>query len=133
LPYQLTASSDSPWLSAQYIINGVVHFSYYPNTGAPRTGHITVLGVPITINQAGGFIAPTLSGATISGGQMHFSFTAPGGGGGTYSVHTSTNAALPLSQWTLLGYPAYFGGNNYTFSTPVNTNEPARFFLVVAP
>jgi streptogramin lyase len=132
-PYQVTPTTDVPWISVQYLFNGVVRFVYYANTGAPRTGHITVLGVPITINQAGGFIPPTLTGTTISGGQMQFSFTAPGGGGGTYAVYSSTNVALPITQWTFVNYASYLGGINYSFSTPVNTNDLARFFIVVAP
>ncbi len=47
-------TSDQPWLSAGSILDGAAEYSFTANTtGAPRTAHLTVLGVPVTITQAG--------------------------------------------------------------------------------
>jgi hypothetical protein len=38
--------SDQPWLTIGNIVNGVINFSFTPNTaGTPRTAHITVPGI----------------------------------------------------------------------------------------
>ena len=46
------------WLTIGAVANGVVHFSFTANTGAARTAHITVLGQPITVTQAGTVLPP---------------------------------------------------------------------------
>ena len=53
-------TSDQPWLTIASVSNGVVNFAFTANTtGASRTGHITMLGVPYTVTQ--GVLAPTIS------------------------------------------------------------------------
>jgi hypothetical protein len=48
-----TAQSDSTWLTVVAAGNGIVRFSFDYNGGAPRSGHIAILGNSVTVNQAG--------------------------------------------------------------------------------
>lgn len=52
---------------------------------------------------------------------------------GTYSVLTSTNAALPLNQWTLVATNNFNGVGGFSFSNTVDTNAPMRFFRLQIP
>jgi sugar lactone lactonase YvrE len=44
-------TSDQPWLAINGTSNGVVSFSFEPNTGPTRTGHINLLGQSVAITQ----------------------------------------------------------------------------------
>jgi streptogramin lyase len=44
-------SSDQSWLTVGTSANGVVNYSYTQDTGAARTGHLTILGQQITVQQ----------------------------------------------------------------------------------
>jgi sugar lactone lactonase YvrE len=57
--------SDQPWLTVGTTANGIVNFSYAVNaSGSPRTGHITVLGIPFTVNQGLLVAVPNVNGLT---------------------------------------------------------------------
>jgi len=57
--------SDQSWLTIGTVANGIVNFSYAVNaSGSPRTGHITVLGVPFTVNQGLLVAVPNVTGQT---------------------------------------------------------------------
>ena len=59
---------------------------------------------------------------------------AMGGTGGTpnwnYSVLTSTNLALPLSQWSVIASDQFDLAGNFSFNTPVNPADGQRFYVL---
>jgi streptogramin lyase len=102
------SSSDQPWLTVGASANGVVNFSFVQNLGSARTAHLTVLGQPITIQQASGL--PTIT-----------QFSVPGTGAEGSAVTLSATAALPAGviatltyTWTVTAPPG--AGNNLTLT-----------------
>src|SRR5262249_9783259 len=127
-----TPTSDQPWLTIGAINNGAVGFSFTANTGASRTGHITLFGVSITVNQAGVITPPLLSGAKmLSNGTFQFSFT--NNPAGSFTVISTTNVSLPLSQWTVAGVPTMIAPGVFQFTSGLATNGPRRFYNVRSP
>ncbi len=78
-------------------------------------------------------IAPfEIGGITVSGTSL--SITGSGGTpSGTYHVRTSTNAAAPLSTWTVFGNGSFDSHGNFNFSGSINPAEPKRFYILVTP
>ena len=75
--------------------------------------------------------SPILVNVLQTNGTFQFSFT--GSAPLQYTVLTSTNITLPLSNWTVAGLATNTGGNNYTFSVPVAPNQPAQFYQAKVP
>jgi hypothetical protein len=127
-----TPTSDQPWLTFGTISNGAVSFSFTANTGASRTAHINIFGVSITVNQAGIISVPYLTGARmLANGAFQFSFT--NNSAGSYTVITTTNVSLPLSQWTVAGVPTIVAPGVFQFTSGPGTNGPRRFYSVRSP
>jgi fibronectin-binding autotransporter adhesin len=64
--------------------------------------------------------------------------TLTGSGGadnGTYRIYSSTNVirADPLSAWTLVGTNSFSPSGTFSFPIGINTNQPAMFYMIVAP
>jgi hypothetical protein len=128
----LSPTSDQPWLTIGTIANGVVNFSFTANTGATRTAHITLFGVSIAVTQAANITPPFLTGAKmLSNGAFQFSFT--NNPGGSFTVITTTNVSLPLSQWTVAGVPTNISPGVFQFTSGAATNGPRRFYTVRSP
>jgi hypothetical protein len=74
----------------------------------------------------------TVSSTKVSAG--HLVLTGSGGTpGGAYSWLTSTNAAAPLSTWTIDTTGAFDTSGNFSNAIPINTNVPAQFFRLKTP
>ena len=78
-----TAASAVPWLTvtsgASGTGSGSVQIEAQANTGAPRSGSVTIAGQPFTVNQAGGCtyaINPTASSAAAGAGAVAVAVTA---------------------------------------------------------
>jgi sugar lactone lactonase YvrE len=124
-------SSDQPWLTISGVTNGVVSFSFTANTGSTRTAHITLLGQTIPVAQAG-IMPPTLTGATMLGnGAFQFAFS--NNQGMSFTVISSTNLSLPLTNWTAVGTPSNIGPGLFQLTTQSTTNDPQRFYRVRSP
>jgi hypothetical protein len=67
----------------------------------------------------------------LPNGSAQFSFTNQTGL--TFSVYASTNVALPLAQWTLLGSPTESPAGTFQFTDAAATNSPRRFYRVTSP
>ena len=76
--------------------------------------------------------ASTLTGATIlTNGTLEFTFVnSPGV---LFSVLTTTNLSLPLSNWMVLGGVTEVSPGQYQFTDPQVTNMPERFYRVRSP
>ena len=120
-------TSDSAWLTVTGVTNGVVSYAFTANTGANRTGHITVLGEAVTVTQSS--LADGIRATLVSGNlQLTFS-NAPSA---TYTILTSTNLLAARTTWTVAGTASNIAPGVYQFATPV-TNGPKRFFCVRSP
>jgi DNA-binding beta-propeller fold protein YncE len=131
------ASDSTNWLTINGVTNGVVSFAFTANTNtSARTGNITVLGQSIAITQTNGVAVtpPTLTGASIlASGAFKLGFTAPSGVG--FTVLTTTNLALSVTNWTVAGTAVETptGSGQYQFSDPAATNGGQRFYRVRSP
>ena len=123
-------TNSQPWLTITGVTNGVVSFAFTFNTGAARTNTITVLGRPISVTQS---VLPTpilINSHMLGSGSFQFAFTNVAGG--TFTVLSSTNVSLPLSNWTSLGAPVEGPPGQYQFTDTAATNSP-RFYILVSP
>jgi len=109
-----------------------VTFAFTANTtAASRTATITLLGQTIHVTQAA-VQPPVLTGFSIVGsGAFQFGFT--NNQGASFTVWSSTNLALPLSNWMVLGTLTNDGSGIYGFTDPAATNDQQRFYRVTSP
>ncbi len=123
--------SDQPWLVITGVTNGIVDFLVAPATG-PRTGHINLLGLSVPISQNVIISRPILTGVKNLGtGGFQFSFT--NNQTTNFTVLSTTNLALPLSNWTVLGPASNAGPGLFQFTAPAATNGAQRFYRVRSP
>ncbi|HEX3801028.1 MAG TPA: DUF5010 domain-containing protein [Verrucomicrobiae bacterium] len=73
-----------------------------------------------------------ITAAIVSGSSIHFAGTN-GVANGTYRVLTSTNAMLPLVNWTAVLTNSFDASGAFSNSIPINLNEPGRFYRLVEP
>jgi len=120
--------SDQPWLTNISVAHGVVSFAFTANNGPVRAGNLTVLGRKIHITQSGAsmLINPTI----LPNGAFQFAFTnAPGA---SFTVCSTTNVALPLSQWLQIGSPTETSPGHYIFTDTPATNSQT-YYTVRSP
>jgi len=128
----LAPTSDQSWLTITGITNGVVSFSFTANTGPARTAHITLLGQTVSITQGVIGSPPTLTGPQmLSNGVLQFAFTNRQSA--SFTVLSSTNPSLPLSNWTVVGVASNIGASQFLFSLQPSTNAPQSFYTVRSP
>ncbi len=72
-----------------------------------------------------------LSSAAVSNGVFNFSFTNTPGA--NFTVLTTTNVSLPLSNWTALGGLAEIAPGLFQFTDPQAATNEQRFYCVRAP
>jgi hypothetical protein len=131
-------TSDQPWLTISGAAKGVVSFSFTTNTGPSRTAHITLLGQSIPITQAVIGTPPTLTDVQMLGnGVVQFAFT--NNPGATFTVLSTTDLSMPLSNWTVVGTASNAVSNVFLFTTqPTIRNAsmayaPPKFQLRLCP
>ncbi len=129
-----TPVSDSDWLTITGSINGVVSFAFTANPlTTSRTANITLLGQTIPVTQSAAPVTPpTLTGLTILGnGAFQFSFINDQDA--SFTVLTTTNLTLSLTNWTVLGTLTNNGSGQYQFIDQTATNGGQRFYRVSSP
>jgi hypothetical protein len=100
-------------------------------TTSNRTASINLLGQPIAITQSA-VTRPTLIGPTLmSDGTFQIAFSN-NDQGATFTVLTTTNPSLPLTNWTVLGPATNTTPGVFQFSTDT-TNMPQGFYRVRSP
>jgi hypothetical protein len=112
--------------------NEVMAGTHRFNTGIAARGRIYVandnrvyaFSVPVSpIN----LTEPTM----LPNGAFHFTFTnAPGVG---FTAFCTTNAALPFTNWTRLGFVAEVSPGQFEFTDPQAANDGVRFYRVRSP
>lgn len=75
---------------------------------------------------------PTIRTISISSGQVIIGGTNNFGAGGTYHVLTSTNVALPLTNWTVLTSGSFDANGNFSSTNSSGTNSQ-QFFILQVP
>jgi hypothetical protein len=125
-------TSDQSWLAITGVTNGVVSFSFTANTsGSNRTANITLLGQTIPVTQSD-VTPPFLTGVQmLGGGVCQFSFSSTSGA--SFSVLSTTNLSLPLSNWTVVGAAANTAPGQFQFTSQPTTNDAKRFYTVRSP
>ena len=72
---------------------------------------------------------PTIGSISISGNNLIF--TGAGGiVGGTYYLLSSTNLALPLTNWTIIATNHFDGIGSFNFTNSTDPNTPRSFYLL---
>jgi hypothetical protein len=93
--------------------------------GIPSTSSIVNISVPAPT-------VPTITDARfLTSGSFQFSFT--NSVGAIFGVLTTTNVALPLTNWTALGGVTEISPGQFQFMDPQATNNPQRFYSVRSP
>ena len=93
-----------------------------------NTGNLYVNGT-ISVATQNGILHPPV----FSGNQIILSGTE-GTAGGTYSVLSTTNLTIPVSQWTVVstGNPIDSNGN-FSYTNTITPNTPAEYFMIRQP
>jgi hypothetical protein len=126
-----TATSNASWITitsgANGSGNGTVTFSIAANSGAPRSGTITIGGQTFTVNQATGCaysISPISTNISANGGNGNFNITS-----GTGCVWTATSNALWIN---LTGGSSGEGNGTVFFSVATNMGAARTGTITVA-
>ncbi|HEV2455262.1 MAG TPA: autotransporter-associated beta strand repeat-containing protein [Verrucomicrobiae bacterium] len=88
----------------------------------PSTGVLTITSVG----------APTFNRVTLSGGNLIFT----GSGfspGNPYEVLSATNLLTPVPNWVTNVSGTFGAGGTFSNGIPVNSSEPAQFFMLKTP
>jgi hypothetical protein len=76
---------------------------------------------------------PPLLASPVFGTNGAFSFSLTSVSNVDFSVLSSTDIALPLGQWSILGPALQYAPGQYQFTDPNAANYPQRFYRVVSP
>ncbi len=76
-------------------------------------------------------LATLTNAARLGNGAFQFSFTNTPGA--TFTAWASTNVALPLSNWTSLGYVTEISSGQYQFTDLQATTNARRYYRVSSP
>ena len=104
--------------------------------GYPRLSgaHVDIGAVEAQMASAGN--PPMLMNSVWSSGggsSATFQFSFTNSENLDFSALTSTNVALPLTNWTILGNAIQVTPGVYQFTDPGAANHPQRFYQVVSP
>lgn len=127
-----TASSNAPWITiasgGNGTANGSVTFNVQVNTGAPRTGTLTVATQTFTVTQA--------SGCTYSINSSSQSFGASGGSGTAVAVTAANGCTWTASSnasWlTVTSGGSGSGNGTVTFTVAANATPARSATLTIA-
>jgi len=76
--------------------------------------------------------SPILTSATmLDNGAFQFYFSNTQAA--SFTVLTTTNLSVPLSNWTVLGAPSNIAPNLFQFTSEPTTNDPQRYYRVRSP
>jgi hypothetical protein len=123
---------------------GVGTFPIVTYTGALSGGGLTVGSKPsgysvsvntATANQVRLVVAaqppPVIGATSFSGGNFVVSGTGPVSE--NYYVLSSTNAALPVANWTHEATNAFTAGGAFSFTNVISTNAAQKFYRLQLP
>ena len=111
-----------------FVFNVAPGRDYYWSVQAVDT---SFAGSPFAAEQQFTVAAPRIIEPLMLG-NGHFQFSFSNEASVIYAVLATTNVALPLAQWTVLGPPVSLGGGLYRFTDLLATNHAQRFYLLRA-
>jgi hypothetical protein len=76
-------------------------------------------------------VPPTIQTIKFSGGQLIITGTNNVGAGGTYSVLTTTNLTVAITNWTVFSSGSFDGSGNFSVTNASATNNPSFYMLRV--
>jgi hypothetical protein len=88
--------------------------------------------IDLTVSVAALPPPPSIGNIVLSGSQVVLRGTNNHGAGGTYHVLTSTNVALPRTNWTVLTNGTFEANGNFASTNSAGTNQQ-RFYLLQVP
>jgi len=94
------------------------------NTNSLSSGVLSVVASPTP--------SPRIATTQMNGKNFIFS-GSNGVAGWPYWVLTSTNFALPMTNWTLISTGAFDAYGNFIFTNPINPGAPQSFYLIELP
>jgi hypothetical protein len=121
-----SAVSNTPWITidsgANGSVNGLVTFTAAPNSGAERSGTISIAGRTVTLTQAAGSGCPAALAPTTA------SFSAAGSSAATVQVNSPCNwNASSSSSWIqITAGSSGSGPGQVTYRVDANTGSTAR-------
>jgi Putative binding domain, N-terminal len=125
-----TSQSNTAWITVVSggSGNGTVSYSVSPNTGAARSGTLTVAGQTFTINQAAGAVTCTNSLSPTSAN------VAAGGATGSINVGSSCAwTAISNTSWiTVTGGASGSGNGSVSYSVATNSGVARSGTLTIA-
>ena len=77
-------------------------------------------------------VQPTITGITVSGGNVVLSGKSNTGAGGTYHVYASTNLTVPLANWTVLASGTFDSSGNFSYTNAVGSSAH-QFYILKVP
>lgn len=104
-----------------------------PAVPAPLSWDLSGLYVDGTIKVAGSITPPSFSPVQLQNGTNLVLSGFGGSPGGTYSLLSQTNVALPLSFWTPVATGEFAADGRFTNSIVVDPTKPSRFFDIQVP
>jgi autotransporter-associated beta strand protein len=103
-----------------------------PGAGlAWNTNNLTINGT-LSVSSTGGTPPPpTIQKLSVAAGNVVLSGTNNAGPGGTFSVLTSTNLSVPLTNWTVLTNGTFDSSGNFSITNA--TGGSRQFYLLQVP
>jgi len=117
-------------VTASNLVTGLQPNTTYHFQAVAANSIGTSLGSDLTFTTAS-ITSPRIGGVVYGSNGLHFTFTnSPGV---SFTVLGSTNAALPVGQWSNLGAPTEGPAGQYQFTDPQATNKSPFFYRLRQP
>ena len=103
------------------------------------TGYLTndttlsAIALVVTTAPPPSSVPPTIKSIGIVGGNIVISGTNNSGAGGTFHVLTSTNIALPVTNWAVLTNGTFDSSGNFNTTNAIDSTKPRSFYLLQVP
>ncbi len=135
----ITTPMELPVIQYANLINNGGTFNIGLGTLPPGyagylTNDTTLSAIAVVITTAAPpSVPPTIQKISIVGGNIVISGTNNVGTTGTYHVLTSTNVALPLTNWTVLTNGSFDGTGNFNVTNAIDSTKRDGFFILQVP
>ena len=132
-----TANSNASWITitagASGTGNGTVSYNVAANTGAARSGTMTIAGATFTVNQAAASVSTGSCAGTCSINAPGQTIGVSGGTGSIVVTATSAWTAVSQNSWITISSGASGSGNGtVSFTVAANTGPPQTGTIAVA-
>jgi hypothetical protein len=117
--------------NAQAGTNAVMNLPFGRYYWSVQAVDTSFAGSPFAVEQQFTVAAPRIIDLLMLG-NGHFQFSFTNQSSAVYAVLGTTNVALPLAQWTVLGPPVSLGGGLYRFTDTGAMGQAQRFYILRA-